>query len=149
MMPWCTDPERTRRCDRNASSRVAVFASHVALAVLVLALTLAGIVPQGMMRVAGDDGSRLVLCTEEGPRDLWLGPEGLLSDRAPLPEKDHELGKCLAVNYAFAAVQVETLADVGRAKFARFRPVLTSAHWPGFSVDPARAPRAPPVSALA
>jgi hypothetical protein len=102
-----------------------------------------------MMRAAGEDGVRLVLCTEEGPRDLWLSADGSVTGQAPLPESNQEVGKCLAVTQAIAAVQAAFLADATRTAFARFRPVLTTAHRPGFAVDLGRAARAPPVSTLA
>ncbi len=40
------------------------------------ALLLMATVPQGMMRVGGEEGTRLVLCTGNGPTEIWLGPDG-------------------------------------------------------------------------
>ena len=145
----CTKARGTARAAGYTGGMVDYLWPRMASLFLLLSLAFSGVVPQGMMRVAGEDGVRLVLCTEEGPRDLWLAPDGSMSERAPLPEKNHEVGKCLAVGYAFAAVQAAALADPGRADFALFRPVLTSAHWPGFTVDLSRAARAPPFSTLA
>lgn len=114
-------------------------------ALLVLSLWLSGIVPQGMMRVADDGGTRLVLCTEDGPRDIWLGADGALREDAPLPDRNNEVGKCLAVTLALAAVQGGA-DDLHRpAEFSAFVPdhgsVLAAlpAAW-----SPAQ-PRAPPI----
>lgn len=114
-------------------------------ALLVLSLSLSGIVPQGMMRVAGDRGARLVLCTDDGPREIWLGADGALRDEAPLPARNHDVGKCLAVTLALVAAQ-NGASDLHRpAEFSAFipdhspvRPILLAAWRPA-------QPRAPPV----
>ncbi|MCV2879516.1 hypothetical protein OE699_11715 [Sedimentimonas flavescens] len=114
--------------------------------VLLLSLFLSGIVPQGMMRVGDADSTRLVLCTPEGPRDIWMRADGSVSDQAPLPDENHEVSKCLAVTLALAAVQDAALAAHSPASFAPFVPDLAvsrpivAAEW-----RPAQ-PRAPPLA---
>lgn len=121
----------------------AVFA-HMVPMLLLVSMFLSGIVPQGMMRVADADSTRLVLCTPEGPRDIWMRADGSVSDQAPLPEENHEVSKCLAVTLALAAVQDAALATHSPARFAPFVPDLATprpvaaAEW-----RPAQ-PRAPP-----
>lgn len=47
------------------------------LIALLLGLVLHGTVPDGMMRQAGPDGAlRLVLCTPEGTKEVWLTADG-------------------------------------------------------------------------
>ncbi|WP_347312246.1 hypothetical protein [Defluviimonas sp. SAOS-178_SWC] len=114
-------------------------------ALLVLSLWLSGVVPQGMMRVAGGDGTRLMLCTEDGPRDIWMGVDGTLREQGPLPERNHEVGKCLAVTLALMGAQSDATGLHRPAEFSAFvpghsaaRPVLEAAWRPA-------QPRGPPI----
>ncbi|WP_373050960.1 hypothetical protein [Thalassovita aquimarina] len=52
------------------------FALLLSRTLLVLALVLLGTIPDGMMRQAGADGVRLVLCTSHGPKEVWLREDG-------------------------------------------------------------------------
>ncbi|MFN6951118.1 MAG: hypothetical protein ACK4NE_00785 [Albidovulum sp.] len=150
MTPKCAHAGPTCHAVCGAGIAATSFLSRIATLLTLISLVLTAVVPQGMMRVADGDGVRLLLCTEDGPREIWLGSGEGPSEPVPVSDDNRESTKCLAVTICLAAVQAETLSDAGLADFARFRPVLTSAFWPGFAVDPSRAPRAPPVfSALA
>ncbi|MDV7270182.1 hypothetical protein RYZ20_04615 [Thioclava sp. A2] len=124
------------------------FAQAMLSGLLLLALIVAGSVPEGMMRVADGSGLRLVLCTPEGPREIWMDAKGVAHDRAPLPDQNHETGKCLSVTMAFAAVQSDlgTLAEP--AHFDRFRPDLTAPRPATAPPQHRPQPRAPPVFRL-
>jgi len=100
--------------------------ARVVLGILLLALILAGTVPQGMMRVPDGVGQRLVLCTPDGPREIWMGEDGVARDHAPLPAQNHETGKCLSVTLALTTVQGDFDALFEPAHFDRFRPDLTA-----------------------
>ncbi len=100
--------------------------ARVVLGVLLLALTLAGTVPQGMMRAPDGVGQRLVLCTPDGPREIWMGEDGVARDHAPLPAQNHETGKCLSVTLALTAVQGDFDTLFEPAHFDRFKPDLTA-----------------------
>lgn len=99
--PHRTTPAASAAC---ASAREAWFRVFLT-GLLFVALILSGSVPQGMMRSAGADGMRLVLCTPDGPRDVWMTPAGDIRDTGSLPGRNHETGKCLAVTLSLAAVQ--------------------------------------------
>src|SRR5690606_40255804 len=91
MMSRCTNGRRAARTARRAGAvEVLPWPRLASLILLLLSLVLSGIVPQGMMRAAGEDGVRLVLCTEEGPRDLWLSADGSVTGQAPLPESNQD-----------------------------------------------------------
>ena len=53
-----------------------MFARLLLRITLLLGLVLLGTVPDGMMRKAGADGIRLVLCTGDGTREVWLTEDG-------------------------------------------------------------------------
>lgn len=57
---------------------------------LLLALVLLGTVPDGTMRQAGPDGIRLVLCTSDGTKEVWLTEDG---DTVPVDEAEGKGGK--------------------------------------------------------
>ena len=117
----------------------------VARLILLLALLLSGGVPQGMMRTQNaQGGTELVLCTPEGPRAIWMAADGSIQPRAPLPQKNAEMGKCLAVNLSFAAVQVGASSLVLAAEFSDFRPDLTAQPPVYAPLRPRAQPRAPP-----
>lgn len=117
---------------------------------LLLALLLLGTVPDGMMRKAGPEGLRLVLCTEDGVREVWLTEDG---DTVPVEESergDHDSarGKPHCVQVALASQDVPPPLAAGRV--GTLRPVERAQ--PPHQVrhrqiaDHARRTRAPPVS---
>lgn len=144
-MIWLVRPfSALRRCGARPV-RGAVWAAALRVALLI-ALIASGGVPQGMMRVAGAEGTRLVLCTGEGPREIWMAADGSVSDEAPLPSQNHEVSSCLAVSLSLAGLEMPALPDFRPAERApepvppaRVAVVL---HAP----DPAHGPRAPPFS---
>lgn len=58
------------------------------------------------MRISDGDGMRLVLCTSDGPTEIWLGPDGEPIDE---PDSNQTTPHCVQVH----------VADVGTA----FSPV--------------------------
>lgn len=124
------------------------FARALLSTLLLLALILAGTVPEGMMRVADESGQRLVLCTSDGPREIWMGADGVAQDRAPLPDQNRETGKCLSVTLALAAGQSDFGALAEAAQFDRFRPDLTAPRPATAPPQHRPQPRAPPVFRL-
>ncbi len=117
---------------------------------LVIALTLAGTVPAGMMRVSGGDGLRLVLCTPDGTQEVWLADDGTVTPVDEPGEDDsrgHRPSHC---------VQVTLFADGGGGDLSE--PIalgLRPASLPSVSHQTTRAPtptrsnlcRAPPLPA--
>ena len=114
-------------------------------AVLLLALCLSGIVPEGMMRTTDAGGTRLVLCTGEGPRELWMLADGSISDQEPSHDENAEVSECLAVSLSFAAVQNGASGLYSAAEFSAFVPELQPAPSHVQSAWPPSQPRAPPL----
>lgn len=68
-------------------------------ALLLLSLLLAGMVPDGMMRQAGADGMRLVLCTTDGVQEVWLSEDGETTPVDPAQDrKTSHKSQCVQVN---------------------------------------------------
>lgn len=128
--------------------RIAGLRIYIARLVLLIALLASGMVPQGMMRVPDATGSRLVLCTGNGPREIWMADDGTVSDRAlspTLPAENGDVGTCLAVTFSFAAVQTAVAALAVPADFSPFRPALTAPRAPHPTHRSPTQPRAPPI----
>lgn len=72
-------------------------------AVLLIALLLGGTVPDGMMRVAEPgEGLRLVLCTPEGTKEVWLAEDGKVTpvDDGPADDGEpHDPPVCVQVTF--------------------------------------------------
>lgn len=66
-----------------------LFARLLPRTLLLLALVLLGTVPDGTMRQAGPDGIRLVLCTSDGTKEVWLTEDG---DTVPVDEAEGKGG---------------------------------------------------------
>lgn len=131
---------------RRYARGVAGFGRSFLTSLLLLALALSAVVPQGMMRVADAGGMRLVLCTPEGPREIWMGADGQVQDRAPLPAQNQEPGKCLLVAAALGTGQQGHVSLAQPAQFERFRPDLTAPHATPVALRHTPETRAPPVS---
>lgn len=114
---------------------------------LVLALFLSGIVPQGFMRATDGDGMAIVLCTTDGPSEVWLTADGELQDTAPVDNSSPETLACLAITVALAAVQggIGTLAQA--IETAPYRNVLIDRRGTNAPALTPRQPRAPPIAA--
>lgn len=119
----------------------------VGICLLLSAVLLASVVPQGMMRVAGAGGPTLVLCSSHGPQeisaDLLDIPYEILSLMEDSGQED-EPGKCLAITLALAAIQSWSDAEAFRAEFQGFRDLLTSPLWHRVAIVRPNPPRAPP-----
>ena len=136
--------QRSRRPSRAGYS----FWRAVLSGLLLLALILSGTVPKGMMRVADGSGQRLVLCTSDGPSEIWMGADGVARDQAPRSDWPHETGKCLSVTPAFTAVQGDFGARAEPVEFDRFRPDLTAPRPAAAPPQHRPQPREPPISRL-
>lgn len=120
--------------------------SMIALRVLLLVgLILSGTVPQGMMRTASADGMQLVLCTPEGPKEVWMGADGDIRDTQPTSDEPHSAPKCLSVALAMVGLQFWLGALAEPASFATFRPETNELAIVHSSAAAAHRPRAPPV----
>ncbi len=117
---------------------------------LVIALTLAGTVPVGMMRVSGGEGLRLVLCTPDGTQEVWLADDGTVTP-VDEPGEDDSRGR-----HPSHCVQITLFADgSGAVLSAPHALSLRPADSPPTAHQTTRAPapkrpnlsRAPPVPA--
>ena len=113
--------------------------------VLLLSLLLSGIVPQGLMRVASSDGMMLVLCTPEGPTEIWLTDDGRALDEQPADHPTEGPPSCIAVTLSLAMVQAWLYTFAGPVEFTAFRPDFIDLRRAQFSEDAPHQPRAPPV----
>ncbi|NKX76016.1 hypothetical protein HGG73_17935 [Rhodobacteraceae bacterium R_SAG3] len=72
--------------------------------VLLAALVFAGTVPVGMMRVSAQNGEgiRLVLCTDEGTREVWMREDGTIAETSETQEGErhskHGAPHCVQVS---------------------------------------------------
>lgn len=114
---------------------------------LLLALILSGTVPQGFMRSKGADGMTIVLCTADGPTEVWLSADGDVQKEAPVDHSSPEISDCLGITLSLVLVQswFETLVYPAefspyRATFIDRRRALVVEHSP-------LQPRAPPALA--
>ncbi len=106
-----------------------LFRALMLRALLLLSLLLSGMVPDGMMRQAGADGMQLVLCTPDGPQEVWLSEDGEVTPVAKGggAPSDHDQGHkphCVQVSMvaqdAALPVAVPVAARLRPAVFARF-----------------------------
>ena len=113
---------------------------------VLLSLFLSGIVPDGMMRLAEDGGTRLVLCTGDGPQEIWLTPDG---ESRPVPPGDTNEAAhqqhCIQVSLALSDVQPQAAARLLQVAL----PVefAAGAHqtFKRLNAATAASPRAPPI----
>lgn len=92
-------PGATLHTVRRMTVKTQAISGIITRTLLLLSLLLAGLVPSGMMRQAGADGMRLVLCTADGVQEVWLSENG---DTTPVdPDGDASKGHkphCVQVN---------------------------------------------------
>ncbi|AML53329.1 hypothetical protein [Falsihalocynthiibacter arcticus] len=113
--------------------------------VLLLALFLSGIVPQGLMRVASNDGMMLVLCTPEGPTEAWLTDDGRALDKQPADHPKEGPSSCMAVTLSLVMVQAWLYTFSGPAEFTVFRQDFVDLRRTRLIDKAPHQPRAPPV----
>lgn len=113
--------------------------------VLLLALFMSGNVPQGLMRVASNDGMMLVLCTPEGPTEVWLTDDGRALDEQPADDPTDGPSNCMAVTLSLVMVQAWLYTFAGPAEFTAFLPDLVDFRRARQSDKAPHQPRAPPV----
>ncbi len=97
------------------------------------------------MRVANEDGIKLVLCTTEGPSEVWLTPGGQLLGERPADHPLQNSSTCLAVTLSLNMVQSWQAAIAVSAEFAAFRPDIVDRRSALLSPKTPQQPRAPPV----
>lgn len=114
-------------------------------ALVILALLGTASVPQGMMRAPGPDGARLVLCTPDGVKEIWLRDDGTVR---PVEAPDRSDGgashpHCVQVTHA----QTASAPPAGLPRVIEFRPaglILPAAQidhpQPRRNATPVRAP---------
>ncbi|OOY11918.1 hypothetical protein BMG00_12640 [Thioclava marina] len=124
---------------------VKTIGGRLARLLLLLAVLLAGLVPDGMMRQASADGMRLVLCTADGVQEVWLTDDGKTTPVDPGHEQTetHEQ-HCVQVNLIAHAF---SLPDIEPRNIAITPVVLAGISHQVLSrqvVDDARRSRAPP-----
>lgn len=143
MLKWVTAYRRLLAdragCVLRNPARVAVINSS-----LLLAVFLSGIVPQGFMRIAGDEGMMLVLCTPEGPTEMWLTDDGRTLTEQPAEPPVQAPSDCLAVTLSLVMVQAWFATIVAPVEFAVFRPALVDLQDALVFVRAPQQPRAPP-----
>lgn len=117
-------------------------------AVLMLALLAAGTVPQGMMRASDGDGMRMVICTDDGPREMLIAADGVVKPAPPQPDSEAEGHgmACLVISQAMPDHDPSCCAAQAR----RLRETTLVAHHhlllPPATAPPRAQPRAPPMS---
>jgi len=118
--------------------------------VLLLGLVLTGTVPDGMMRQAGPEGGlRLVLCTPDGTKEVWLTEDGETVPVEAASEEggSHDGGKPHCVQVALASQDAPP--PLAEARVLELRPADPAqlphqvARWR--NIEDARRTRAPPV----
>ncbi|WP_226782889.1 DUF2946 family protein [Oceaniglobus trochenteri] len=112
---------------------------------LLVSLVLSGTVAQGFMRVAGDDGMAVVLCTPEGPTEVWLTEDGRTLDEQPADHAPSETSGCLAITLSLVLVQAWLVTLATPAEFGMFRTVLVDRRHALVSDATPHQPRAPPL----
>lgn len=123
------------------------FLGTMTRALLLLALIGTGLVPSGFMRVSGPEGMRLVLCTGDGPQEIFVDARGApIPDDDPggAPGEDHRTASCILSGLVPTLSPEAVLATV-QAQARRLTP------WRRVHLVPARGPplrlaaaRAPP-----
>jgi len=113
--------------------------------VLLMALFLSGIVPQELMRVASNDGMMLVLCTPEGPTEVWLTDDGRALDEQPADDPTDAPSSCMAVTLSVVMVQAWLYTFAGPAELTAFRPDFVDLRRTRLSDKAPHQPRGPPV----
>lgn len=111
---------------------------------LLLALTLSGTVPQGFMRSAADNGMMLVLCTSNGPTEVWMSADGEIHQTAPIDHSPPDLPDCLAVTLSLVMVQAWFDTLVSPAEFVPFHVALSDQLRALVVTHSPLQPRAPP-----
>lgn len=112
---------------------------------LLLAIFLSGVVPQGFMRIADVDGMKLVLCTPEGPSEVWLTDDGRMQEKQPANHPEQKVSNCLAITLSLVALQAWLSTLAAPIEFAAFRPDLVDRRRALVSAKAPQQPRAPPI----
>jgi len=129
---------------RALSQRKAGAADAILRVLLLVALMVAGTVPQGLMRVARADGIELVLCTPDGPKDLWMTADGNIHEDQPTHEEEQSRPKCLSVALAMAALTYRDASLPLDAGYAAYQLKAGNLRVVRAPVAAAHQPRAPP-----
>lgn len=141
-MHWLTGLQRIWTQGRGTTSRPVARMS--VFLTLLIALIVSGTVPQGFMRDSRAGGMALVLCTPEGPTEVWLTAEGEIEEVAPTDHSSKDAPACLAVTLSMVLVQAQ-LDTLGQtAEFAPYRTTFIDRRSALVTTHTPLQPRAPP-----
>ena len=112
---------------------------------LLLALILSGTVPQGFMRTTGADGTSLVLCTSQGPTEVWLTASGDIQPDPPSEQTPTDISDCLAITLSLVMVQARFETPARTAEFSPYSRVYIDRSNALIPAKTPLQPRAPPV----
>jgi len=126
------------------SQRKAGAAGAMLRILLLVALMVAGTVPHGLMRMARADGIKLVLCTPDGPKELWMTADGEIHEDQPTHEEEHSGPQSLNVALAMAALTYWAASLPLEAGYAAYQLETGNLQAAGAPVAAAHQPRAPP-----
>ncbi len=96
------------------------------------------------MRSAGDDGMSLVLCTTEGPKQVWLSTDGDIQENAPTEHEPAEMSDCLAITLSLVLIQSWLGALAHPSEFTPHRLVFVDQRRARAPAYTPLQPRAPP-----
>ncbi|SNZ07574.1 hypothetical protein [Cohaesibacter gelatinilyticus] len=113
--------------------------------ILLISMLVLGGLPQGVMEVSDSDGVRIVICTGNGPLDLWQQLDGTVSEQMPEQEQSERSHDC--INVLVANTGVQSLQDLvwGSVEFSRYRLPIASRQVAGLIYQTPQQPRAPPI----
>jgi len=97
------------------------------------------------MRVASNDGMMLVLCTPEGPTEVWLTDDGNVLEEQPADHPTEGPSSCMAVTLSLVMVQAWLYTRAEPANFPALRPDFVDLPRGRQSDKAPNQPRAPPV----
>ncbi|MBU2980993.1 hypothetical protein KO498_04115 [Lentibacter algarum] len=114
--------------------------------VLLLALIMAGAIPVGFMRIATTDGMKLVLCTSDGPTEVWMTDEGDVIDSQPVKHQPEDQNGCATVVLSLVMVQAWITAVSSPVEFSVFRLEHSDQRAALVALKSPQQPRAPPIT---
>ncbi len=127
------------------ATRLKVASSVLLTQILLISMLVLGGIPQGVMQVSDSDGFRIVICTGNGPLDLWQQLDGTVSEQIPGQEQSERSYDC--INVLVASTGVQSLHDLvwGSVEFSRYRLPITSRQVAHLIYQAPQQPRAPPL----
>lgn len=117
----------------------------VVFCTLLFALVLSGSVPQGYMQSTNGDGMAIVLCTTNGPIEVWQTAQGEVMDAAPADHSSTDIADCLAITLSLVLVQSRFEALAQPVEFSPYHTTFIDRRGALISARTPLQPRAPPV----